>query len=402
MGRQFWRFIEKKQKVDLGEKMIIPENTHDYIITKRRYLHQYPELSGQEIETAKFLKEELDRLGLDYEEIGETGLLVSLTNGNGPTILLRADMDALPINEMTKVHFQSKKRDVMHACGHDAHMAMLLGGLKILLANQEKWQGRVVALFQPAEETGERIGEILEHPIFDEVEWCLAIHVMPDVRAGYLSVDAGERMAGLDDFDIHLTGSGGHGALPHLGQDCLLCGTTIVNQLQKIVARDISPIDSAVVTVGQFEAGGQRNVLASHCLIKGNTRYFKEEVGVIIRQNLMKTVEQITSLYGVRGRVDFIDQLPPLYNDKQACQLAKQAIERYIGVQWLVQKEKMMASEDFSNILNRIPGLMAFLGVGFSNQQNPPLHSNCFDIDETGLLNGSKLLAGYVMVATKG
>jgi amidohydrolase len=372
----------------------------EYVTNLRRYFHQNPELSLKEFNTSKRIIKELEAIGVPYYTICETGVVATIQGKKGKTVALRADIDALPIKEKNEVSYKSKNSGVMHACGHDAHTAMLLGAVKILNENKEDINGCIKVIFQPAEETSEATKEIIASGFLDNVDSIFAIHVMTDLPTGKISVESGPRMAGVDDFTITITGSGGHGAMPHLGTDALLVGANLVVNLQEIVSREINPLDAVVITVGEFNSGVKRNILASEAVLSGNLRYFNSELKDYFKEALLRISTNTAQMYNTTAELDYTKSLLPVINDECCSEIAKNVVIKIAGEQALCTKPQITTSEDFSRYLEKVPGVLAFLGVWDGTPDTYyPLHHECFQIDEKALELGSKLYAQYALEA---
>ncbi|GAA0179017.1 M20 family metallopeptidase [Clostridium sediminicola] len=369
-----------------------------YVIELRRFFHQNPELSLNEFNTCKKIIGELESMGIPYYTICETGVVATIQGMPGKTIALRADIDALPIEEKNRFSYKSKTSGIMHACGHDAHIAMLLGAIKILNENRQSINGCIKVIFQPAEETGEATKEIIATGILDEVDTIFAIHVMTDLPTGKISIESGPRMAGVDDFTIRIKGSGGHGAMPHLGTDALLVGAKLVVNLQEIVSREINPLDSVVITVGKFTSGTKANILASEAVLSGNLRYFNPELKDYFKDALLRISTHTAQMYNTSVQLNYTKSLSPVINDAYCSKIAENAVKKIAGMQALTTKSKMTTSEDFSRYLEKVPGVLAFLGAcdGTPNTSYP-LHHECFQIDEKALELGSRLYVQYAL-----
>lgn len=369
-----------------------------YVTELRRYFHQNPELSLNEYNTNKKIIQELESIGVPYYTICNTGVVATIQGKPGKIVALRADIDALPIEEKNDIGYKSKTKGVMHACGHDAHTAMLLGAVKILNENKDNINGSIKVIFQPAEETGEATQDIVATGILNNVDSIFAIHVITDLPTGKISIESGPRMAGVDDFTITITGSGGHGALPHLGTDAIVAASNLVVNLQEIISREINPLDSAVITIGKFDAGVKANILASKAILYGCLRSFSVDTRDYCKQALLRIATNTAQMYNTSATINYTKSLLPVINDIYCSEIAKKAVKKIAGEQALTLKPKMTASEDFSRYLEQVPGVFAFLGVcdGTPNTSYP-LHHDCFQIDEKALQLGSKLYAQYAL-----
>ena len=394
----------------------------DYIISIRRRIHKCPELSGQEFQTQRLIRDELEKMGIPHRTLHETDVLAEITGlqtspaeltGSRPntvefrdyetgnhakTVLLRADMDALPLTEKSDSSYTSQFPGVMHACGHDSHTAMLLGAARLLQDSRDLFSGTVRLMFQPAEETGKETRTLIDHGMLDRVDTVFALHVEPDLPSGNICILPGPCMAGVDDFSIRLTSPGGHGATPHLGSDTLLAGAHLAINLQQIISREIDPQKPAVLTIGVFQAGTKVNLLAQEAVLSGNIRFFDKELSDYFKESLTRYSAHTASMFRCSFEVTYTPSLLPTVNDAACCGTAKRAALTVWGKDNLVERPASMTSEDFSLYLEAVPGVMVFLGTSDGTRKTSwPLHHECFDLDESALLNGSRLYAAYAL-----
>ena len=370
-----------------------------WVIDMRRHFHANPEPSRQEEATARRVREELTRLGVEWQPCGAGyGTLATIRGGKpGKTILLRADMDALEVQEDTGAEYASRTPGVMHACGHDCHTAMLLGAAAILCEMKSELPGTVRLAFQPAEEVGEGACDMIAHGAIEGVDACFAIHVWADVDSGKVAVPAGPRMAAADQFRIEITGRGSHGAAPHQGVDAVVAVCSMANALQTVVSREIDPLQSAVLTVGMVGAGTRFNVVSERGFLEGTTRSFSPEV----RQQLQDAIFRIMQHTAAANRVEAellwnptIIGVPPLANDPGVSAAAERAARLVMGEDAPIWTEKTGGAEDFAFFLEKAPGALALLGI-----RNPecgavhPHHSGRFCVDESALIRGAMLYA---------
>lgn len=371
-----------------------------YIIGLRRHFHQYPELGMEEYKTAEKIKRELNFLGIDWEAFGETGVVGYIGDKKkGKTIALRADMDALKIEEKTGTEYASKHPGLMHGCGHDGHMASLLGAAAFLKKHEKELNGRVKLIFEPSEENCKGANLVCNSGILDEVEGIFGLHIFTDMEYGQISIDPGERMATTDIFKIVLTGKSGHAGKPQLCVDATVAGAALVMGLQTLVSRELNPLSAAVVSVGRFESGHQYNVVSGEAVLEGTVRSFQEEDRKLLEQGIIRMTEEISRAYRVKAEVSYQPSLhPAVVNDEEETQVARRAARKVLGEDCLVTLPKIFLGEDFSIYQTKVPGVFAFVGGG--NVEKGliyPNHHDHFDMDERVLVDGACLHAAYAM-----
>jgi amidohydrolase len=368
---------------------------HEDMVAWRHHLHAHPEFGFEEAATAAFVAAKLREFGLDevVERVGGTGVVGTLRRGSGKrAIALRADMDALRIREQGTPAWRSCAPDVMHACGHDGHTAMLLGAARVL-AEEGGFEGTVHFVFQPAEEWGRgalaMLGDgLLARFPFEEI---YGLHNMPGQPLGQLSTRAGPVMSAEDNFEILLVGLGGHASRPQAGRETMVAGCALVLDLQSIVARRIDPADVAVLSVTEFTTDGTRNVLPGQTWIRGDVRSFRSEVSAEVERHVRAIAHGVATSYGVTATVTYTREFVPLVNDPACTEEALSAARSALGAERVVVAEQpITASEDFAHFLARVPGCFAFLGNGVSA---PPLHSPVYDFADSLLIDGARFHA---------
>jgi amidohydrolase len=374
--------------MDALRQLVREEREH--VISDRRSLHRIPETGFNEVKTSAYVAERLKGLGLEVQTgvaaHGVVGLL--RTDQPGPTLMIRADMDALPMAEETGLPFASTHPGCMHACGHDAHMAMALGAAAVLKRLRERIKGNVKFVFQPAEE-GPGGAEpmiqagVLENP---KVDYALACHLWSERPEGVIGVRSGAFLAAMDRFDIRILGKGGHAAQPHLCVDALEVGTQVVAALQRIVSRQINPIEPAVVTVGSFHAGTAFNVIPAEAVLSGTTRTFNEETWSAWASRLEKVVAGVCDAMGAGYEFKFSRGYPPTVNDAAVADVVRRCAISVVGEERVVEPELTMGGEDMSFFLKRVPGCFYCIGVG--REGAAPLHNPRFDFTEELMLLG--------------
>jgi amidohydrolase len=373
---------------------------HADLVRLRRDFHRHPELAFQETRTASTVARELEALGLEPRTgVGGTGVVAELRAGDGPVVALRADMDALPIEESNIVEYRSSVDGVMHACGHDAHTAMLIGAARLLAAAAGEAgfpTGTIRFLFQPAEEQSDaenRSGawHLVADGAMDRVTAIFALHVGPHLPAGRLFASPGPVMAGSDTFTAHVLGASSHGARPDRGVDAIVLAAHVVLAAQNGVARRIGPMDTGVLTFGTIRGGTAENILADRVDLDGTLRYFDPAVRSRLRDALQGALAVADALGG-RHELTLRDGYPPTVNDPRLTRLATDAGRALLGRDGVWAAEPMMGTEDFAILLREAPGTLLWLGAAPSDRPRE-LHTPDMDIDESVLSIGAAVLA---------
>jgi len=362
----------------------------EQIVGIRRELHQIPETAYTEKKTSARVADHLKTAGLDVQtgiaKFGVVGLL--RTERPGPTLMIRADMDALPVTEQTGLSFSSTHAGAMHACGHDAHMAMVLGAALVLSKMKDKLKGNIKFIFQPAEEGPGGAKPMIEEGVMENpvVDYAVGCHLWPGSPEGTIGVKAGPIMAAMNRFDIRIIGSEGHGAMPHLCVDALEVGTQVVNALQRIVSRHMNPLKPTVVSVGAFHAGKAFNIIPGEAELCGTTRTFDLEIWNTWEPRIRKILQGVCDSMGARFELKFDFGYPPTINDPFMADLVRRCAEEVVGPDKVLEPEPTMGGEDMSYYLQRAKGCFFFLGVG--RPGCAPLHNARFDFNEDVLLIG--------------
>ena len=360
------------------------------VIATRRDLHRIPETGFNEVKTSAYMAERLRGLGLTVQTgLAQYGVVGMLSTGKpGPTLMIRADMDALPIAEETGHPFASTNPGVMHACGHDAHMAMALCAAAVLVHLKDRLNGNVKFVFQPAEEGPGGAKPMIEAGVMEnpKVDCAIGCHLWTERPEGYIGVKAGAVMAAMDRFDLRIIGKGGHGAQPHLCVDALEVGTQVVAALQRIVSRHISPIDPAVVTVGTFHGGTAFNITPAEAVLSGTTRTFNEEIWSSWEKRIDTVVRGVCESMGAQYDLKFTRGYPPTINDAGMAEVVRRCAVQVVGEERVVEPELTMGGEDMSFFLRQCPGCYYNIGVG--REGGAPLHSSKFDFKEELMLLG--------------
>ena len=374
---------------------ISDKELNDYIISRRRYFHENPELSFQESCTVTYLKKELESMGLNVTEVPKGGIFADLVGGRpGNSVAVRADIDALPVTEENDLPYVSRNRGVMHACGHDAHMAMLLGVVRMAVARKNELSGKIRFMFQRAEERppGGAVS-LISGGVLNGMDFVIGQHVMSTIPAGKVALFPREAMANADEFTIRIHGKGGHGSAPHETVDALMISALYIAEAQTIVSRMIDPQEAGVVTFGTINSGYRYNIIAAHSEMTGTVRTFSEGVRKIIRESLEKLLSRICEAYGATYEFHYEEGYPAVINSPQVTDIIGKAAEEILGKSALLYPKPSMGGEDFAYYLQKIPGAFYFLGVG--NQEKgitSPQHSPTYNVDEDALLNGASLL----------
>lgn len=351
---------------------------YEKLVKTRHYLHQYPELSGYETATTNFLRSYLEDLGVRILDSGlKTGLIAEIGKGS-PVIALRADIDALPIFEQTGLPYASQNPGVMHACGHDFHQTSLLGAAEILKTMEEDLRGTVRLVFQPAEETSCGALEVLSSGYLDDVKAIVGFHNIPQLKANQLALKSGAMMAGVEKFRVEVEGVSSHAARPDLGVDTVLTLTSMVQALQVLVARTVSPFEANVLSITHIEAGATWNVLPQSGFFEGTIRSFSPNSQKKLKKDFIKIVENTAENFGARVFISW-DKTPPVtFNDSNLTQLLMDHSKKFAEV---VEARPSTAGEDFAFYQEKIPGVFAFIGSNGS-EDAPDLHHDKMIIDD--------------------
>jgi amidohydrolase len=373
------------------------------VVALRRRIHRQPELGLVLPETQKAVLEALDGLGLELQTGGKTSAVVALLRGArpGPTLLLRADMDALPLAEDTGLPFRSEREGAMHACGHDAHVAMLAGAARLLAARRGELAGTVKLLFQPGEEgyAGARI--LIEEGLLDgdaPVAAAFALHVDSSLPAGVVATRPGALLASADVFSIDLTGKGGHAAQPHLARDPIPVACEIVTALQTVVTRQMHAFDPVIVSVTKLQAGTAGNVIPEKAHVLGTIRSVSERARRAVREKLERLVRGIAAAHGLEVAVHVLPGYPVTVNHGESTAFARGVAADLLGEDRIVDLEApIMGADDFSYVLERVPGALMFLGARPAGGEGAPLHSNRMLLEESAFATGVALHAALAL-----
>lgn len=371
-----------------------------WIVEKRRHFHKYPELSFQEHETIKTIGEALEAMGVAYERVHPTGIIATIEGkGPGKTVALRSDIDALSVTEIKQCEYTSVNEGVMHACGHDAHTAINLGAVKILNELKDAFDGKVVFIFQPAEELADGAkAMIASGDWFEEVDNVFGLHVWNNMDAGTVSLESGPRMSSADMFTVRITGRSAHGSMPHEGVDASVVAASILMNLQTLVSREYSPLDSVVVTIGTINSGTRFNVVSGYGELTGTTRYFSVEVGKTIEEKMKRIIEETAAAFGATAELEYHYKTPPLINDEASSAIALSAAEKIMGKEAIQTYPMSTGGEDFGYYIQNKAGCFGFLGTrNVVKGLDAGHHNDSFDIDDSVLWMGSGLYAQYAI-----
>ncbi|WP_448517195.1 M20 metallopeptidase family protein [Pseudothermotoga sp.] len=391
--------------------MIEPEvlKLKDEVVQLRRTFHMYPEIEFDLHRTSQIVADYLESLGLEVKRnVAKTGVVGLLRGGRpGKTIMLRADMDALPLQELNEVPYRSRIDGAMHACGHDGHTAMLLVAAKVLASKQNELCGNVKFVFQPSEERFPPGGAlpmieegVLENP---KVDMAFGIHLWNALPVGTVGVRAGALLAAADEFRIVLKGKGGHGAYPHVCKDPIVVASELVLAMQTLVSRAVDPLESAVVTVGKIHAGTAFNIIPETATLEGTVRTLNEQVRDAIKQRMKQMVRGICDAHGIEFELDYKDGTAVLINDPELTKLVREVAEDVVGKDKVIEVPPSMGGEDMSFFLQKVPGV--FYLVGSANPEkglDKPHHSPYYDIDEDALIVGVQMHVSLVLNLLRG
>jgi len=369
----------------------------------RRAIHRHPELSGSEFKTAKLVKDTLSSWGIPAQyHLNKTAVSAKIVNGKGPTVVLRADMDALPIHEENDVPFASVKPGVMHACGHDMHTAILLGAAKILHQAKDTWKGTALCLFQPSEEKepGGAYGLIKARVFPSNAAAVFGLHVSAEHKCGHIGIKEGADYAGVMTFDVTVLGRGGHGATPEKAIDPIVCAAAMVGQLQTLISREKPAVEPAVLTVGNFHAGTARNIIPDTAVFGGTVRTYSSELQNRLMKRIRESVTAIAAAFGAKAAVTFDKSYPPGYNDPALAGMFRERLKSYCGQSCVIDRQTpTMYAEDFARYQQIVPGLYVYLGVIPQNRKKiEEIHSPRFLPDEKAIETG---IAAHVLFALK-
>ncbi len=371
-----------------------------WLVNLRRDFHRHPEPSLEEIRTSKIIEEQLIKMGIKIERVCETGIIGILEGkDSGKVIALRADMDALSVTEKTDLPFASETPGLMHACGHDFHVSMLLGAAKLLSQMTNEFNGTVKFIFQPAEELALGAKNLIKNGVLKnpDVDFVFGMHIWSDVPVNKVVVQQGALMAGADTWNLTITGKSAHGSSPWQGKDAIVCAATVIQSLQTIVSRTNDVRSPIVINIGTIKGGERFNVIPGSVQMEGMNRTFSSDTREKLPQWIEKIVKSTCEAYDCEYEFSYNPMTAVVINDEKGTKLVKNSLAKILGEDAFASSEKIMGSEDFSEYLEQVPGVLMLLG-GRNEEKGCcySQHSNFFDVDEDALPIGT---ASYVQVA---
>ncbi len=375
----------------------------DYAIAMRREFHRHPELSWQEERTAARIRKELTAMGISWEEVAGTGTIATIKGRKDhPVIGLRCDIDALPIKEVKDLPFRSENEGVMHACGHDGHISMLLTAAKVLAEHKEELDCVVKLIFQPAEERTNGAVKMLETGKVGKLDTVAGMHLLPMLECGTISVDPGPRYTSAAFMNIKIIGKSGHGAMPHYAVDPIYVGAKVVDALQSIASREASPMDTVVVSICTFHSGTLANIFAETAELSGTVRTFNPKLQKELPGMIERIIKNTCEAHRASYEFDYYSDIPATINDERCSQIAAGSVKKILGEAGLAKYAGTPGGEDFAYFLEQFPGVYAF--VGCRNEAKDccySLHHERFDLDEDALVNGAAFYVQYLLDAQK-
>ncbi|MGD9569889.1 MAG: amidohydrolase [Sedimentibacter sp.] len=374
------------------------EKYNDFIIERRRFYHSIPELSYQEYQTTKEIAEDLSKMGIEIQTFPDyTGVIGTINGGKpGKTVMLRADIDALNIEEKTNLPFASTNGK-MHACGHDAHISMLMGAARMLVDVKDELKGTVKLMFQGAEESSHGAEYYVKNGVLDGVDSIFGMHIWGTLDAPYMNLEAGSRMASVDNFRLTVKGLASHGSAPNLGKDAIVASAAIIMNIQTIVSRNNNPLNPLVVSIGTINGGQAFNIIANNVVMDGTVRCHSREVRATIEQQLRDIVDNTAKTFGCEAVLDYNYYAAPIINDHEDInKIVINAATKLYGEECLAPMPKLMGAEDFAYFMEKVPAFYGFIGA--KNEEKGIIYSNHndkFTVDEESLHRGAALYAQY-------
>ena len=379
----------------------LAKEAESYIIDRRRHFHKHPELSFKEWETTKTIVAELEAMGMPVVTFPDyPGCIATLDSGKpGRTLMIRADIDALPVQEKSGFDYSSVNDGVMHACGHDTHIAMALGAAKVLCSIKDELKGKIKFLFQSGEEMGCGAKYYVENGYLDDVDAVFGMHIWATLESPYISVEAGNRMASMTNFTINVKGYQSHGSAPQDGHDAIVAASAIVMALQTYVSRMNNPINPLVLSVGKFHGGAMYNIICPDVELEGTIRTYSKTLRSSMEDDLNNIIQSTAKAHGCTATLDLRHMLPAVINeDEEMCSLAYNAGLKLFGEEGLGHMDALMGSEDYSLFMEKVPGFFAFIGT--KNVEKGliyPNHNEKYESDEEQLFKGSALAAQFAV-----
>lgn len=375
-------------------------NLNKELVDIRRKLHSEPELSWEEYETTNYVAAYLDELGIPYRRTEPTGIIAELKGSKqGKTVALRADMDALSVYEIREdIPYRSKVDGKMHACGHDAHTAMLLIAAKTLNEVKDDIEGTVRFVFQPAEEVASGAKAMVKQGAMEGVDNVFGIHIWSQIDVGKVQCNKGPAFASADIFKVKFKGRGGHAAMPHDAIDAVMIASSFALNVQTVVSRTVNPLQPAVLTIGKMEVGTRFNVIAEDAILEGTVRCFDKKVRAHVEEQIRHYANQVAETYGGTAEVFYEYGTQAVMNDQQSATLVERITNEHFGPEVYHIDDPTMGGEDFSYYLDEVPGCFALVGSGNTEKDTRWAHHNGhFDIDEDGLSVGVELYVQYAL-----
>lgn len=373
------------------------QNIESQLVAWRRDFHRFPEIAFQEERTSQVLRTILEGLGLEVTLLARTGLRARLKGqSGGKCVALRADIDALPIQEEGGKEYTSQNPGAMHACGHDGHMAVALGAAKILAQLKDSFTGEVVFLFQPSEERppgGAR--PMVEEGALEGVDAIFGLHFWQSLPTGKVGMVKGPMMAQTGDFDLTVKGKGGHGSMPQQTVDPIVVASQIVVSLQSVISRSVDPLKPAVLSFGTIQGGTIYNIIPEQVSLSGTIRTFDPEVHELVEKRMREIVEKTCQAFGAEADLDFKRGYPAVVNHPEMVEFAEKVTEKTLGEGRLAQIDPVMGGEDFAYFLQKVPGAFMFFGMGDGMEH--PHHHPCFDMDEKALPEAALLMTSLAL-----
>ncbi|MBO8162168.1 MAG: amidohydrolase [Brevibacillus sp.] len=385
-----------------SEKLVLSEAFVRRLTEIRQQLHMYPELSFQEYKTCETVTACLTEWGIPYRRVGETGVVVEIVGerGEGLAIGLRADMDALPIQEQTGLPFSSRHPGVMHACGHDGHTVILLGTARELFQRRRDLRGRVRCIFQPGEEANGAAKRLISQGVLDNprLDVMLALHLWPHLPFGTVGVRYGAMTASCDDFTIEIVGRGGHGARPHQGVDAIAVAVQVLQAISFLVTKENNPTEPVIVHVGQIQGGEASNIIADRVILRGTVRAVAVETRQKVKERLVELVAGVARSHGARASVSYTDGIPPVINDERLTQCVEKSAQELLGIDAVhLLQAPSMGADDFGDFADLVPSTYFRLGIRKADTPCYDLHHPQFSFDDAILPLGVKLLTWTVL-----